>query len=81
MHLEYPKVIRAGGINVTVNNAADEARWLAADAPPVPTEAPEVETPVIPEAVAEVIHDAPEADDETHDAPKRPATHKGGKKK
>ncbi len=75
---EYPKVISAGGIKVTVTSADDEARWVSADAPkPVaPVDDAPVTYPVqVPEADVEVIHD------DTEDVSETPKAKKGGKKK
>jgi hypothetical protein len=58
---EYPKVIQAGGINVTVDSEADEARWRQTPAlidaqEPVPAPDPEPvivsAPPVVPPTTA-----------------------------
>ncbi len=55
--IEYPKVIDCGGMNVTVQDADDEARWRAR---PVEEPAPIVAEPdAVAEVAAEVPADAP----------------------
>lgn len=49
MFEEYPKVIRVGGVSVTVLDAADEARWRTP--PPAPEPLPDLE-PVVTEALS-----------------------------
>lgn len=58
--IEYPKVIRVGGVTLTVNDAAEEARWLKSAltgtevlAAPINHAEPDPEPETEPEPVAE----------------------------
>lgn len=52
MSAEYPKVIQTGGIFVTVQDAADEARWMA-KVPPAQLSVRQPEPVPVEEVVSE----------------------------